>query len=354
MAQTNLRSPLLQHPLAMAFWVVVLVGLARLVPFAWEVLFVGFAGILLAIVFSFPTKWLSRVIPRGAAVLVTLVAFCGLLIGLGALSAPVLSRQAHQLGSEIPRAADQVEAWLQHVETRAGLAEITSDGDVVDSLQGTARKAARTLLARMIPAAVSVVSVVSGTVLIVILAAFLAYQPDSYRDAIRSLVPVERESVFDETWQRLGIGLSHWVGGMLVAMTLMGSLTALGVWAIGLESWPLLGVLTFLGTSIPYLGAIASAVPGLILGLADSPATFFYTLLVYAGVHVVEGYLVQPYVMKRAVELRPAFLLLWQVLMGTALGLPGIVLATPLLVCAKVIGGHLWIERRLGKAGPDV
>jgi predicted PurR-regulated permease PerM len=352
MAESSVRSPLLQHPLAIAFWVIVLVGLARLVPQAWEVLFFGFTGVLLAIVFSFPTRLLSRVIPRGAAVLVTLVAFCGLLIALGALSTPVLSQQAHQLGQEVPTAAARLEGWLRHVETRAGLEKIASDGKVADSLQGTILAGARELPATIFPAALTVVSLASGAILVLILAAFLAYQPESYRRAIRSLVPVQAEAVFDEIWRRLAVGLSHWVGGMLVAMTLMGSLTALGIWAIGLKSWPLLGALTFLGTSIPYLGAIASAIPGLVLGLADSPATFFSVLLVYVGVHLVEGYLVQPYVMKRAVELRPAFLLLWQVLMGTALGLPGIVMATPLLVCAKVIGGHLWIERKLGKSGP--
>jgi predicted PurR-regulated permease PerM len=49
---------------------------------------------------------------------------------------------------------------------------------------------------------------------------------------------------------------------------------------------------------------VSSAVPGLLVGLAQSPNHFFMALGVYVGVHVIEGYLVQPYVMRRAVERR--------------------------------------------------
>lgn len=65
--------------------------------------------------------------------------------------------------------------------------------------------------------------------------------------------------------------------------------------------------------------------------------------------HLVEGYVVSPLIMKRAVELRPGALLFWQLLAGAVFGLLGIVVATPLLACAKVAVGYSYVERRLGK-----
>ncbi len=347
-------SPLLRRPLVIAFGVLVLLGAAWFVLAAAGALFAGFLGVLLAILFGYPTRLLARAMPRGVAVVVTLAAFCGLLAGIGFVSIPTLADQTRQLAKQLPRAADQLENWLSQVEQRTEIPGVAGSDEVTDSLKKGAIDLASNLASRSVPAALTVVELVSAAVLVVILAAFLVHRPDSYAEGLRSLVPREHEGTFDELWRRLGAALGHWLAGMLVGMVLMGLLAAAGTWAIGLQGWPMLGAITFVATSVPYLGAIASAIPGLILGLAMDPAHFLYALLVYLGVHVVEGYVVQPLVMKRAVELRPGFLLFWQFLMGTAFGIPGIIVATPLLVTAKVVVGYLWIERRLGKPGPAV
>jgi len=143
--------------------------------------------------------------------------------------------------------------------------------------------------------------------------------------------------------------LRRWVGGIVISMTLMGTLTAIGLATIGIEQWLLLGVLTFLATFVPYVGAIASSVPGILAGLAQSPRHFLLAIAVYVGVHLVEGYIVEPAVMRRAVEIRPALLLFGQGVFSAVFGLMGTVVATPLIVCGQILTDYLWVERRLGK-----
>jgi len=77
-----------------------------------------------------------------------------------------------------------------------------------------------------LPALVAVVSGVTAVVLVIVLGAFLVYQPDVYRRGMRLLIPKRHEPVFDESWKRTGKGLRKWVGGIVVSMTLMGTLTA--------------------------------------------------------------------------------------------------------------------------------
>jgi predicted PurR-regulated permease PerM len=238
-------------------------GLAAL-WLAREVVLLGFLGVLIAVVFSFPVGWLSRVLPRGLAVLLVLIALVGATAGLIALAAPVLQREVDQLRESAPRA--------------------------IERAQGSTRRGA---------------------------------------------APAR--------------GLRKWVGGIVISMTLMGLFTAVGLAVVGIQEWLLLGVLTFLGTFVPYVGAIASSVPGLLAGLAQSPRHFVLAGAVYLGVHLVEGYLVQPIVMRRAVEVRPALLLFGQGVFGAVFGLLGTVVATPMLVCAQVLTEYLWVERRLGK-----
>jgi predicted PurR-regulated permease PerM len=77
-----------------------------------------------------------------------------------------------------------------------------------------------------------------------------------------------------------------------------------------------------------------------------------YALAIYLGVHVVEGYLVQPLVMRKAVEVKPALLLFGQGIFSAVFGLLGTIVATPLLVCLQALIDYLWVERRLGKEPP--
>ena len=318
-------------------------GLAAL-WLAREVVLLGFLGVLIAVVFSFPVGWLSRVLRRGLAVLIVLVALLGAAAGLVALAAPVLQREVEQLRETAPRAIERAQGWVRRAQSATGAGGSGEKGQAAQKAPEVGEKA--------VPALVAVVSGVTAVILVIVLGAFLVYQPDVYRNGVRLLIPAKHEEVFDEAWRRTGEGLRKWVGGIVISMTLMGLFTAIGLAVVGIQEWLLLGVLTFLGTFVPYVGAIASSVPGLLAGLAQSPRHFVLAGAVYLGVHLVEGYLVQPIVMKRAVEVRPAMLLFGQGLFGAVFGLLGTVVATPMLVCVQVLTEYLWVERRLGK-DPD-
>jgi predicted PurR-regulated permease PerM len=282
-------------------------GLAAL-WLAREVVLLGFLGVLIGVVFSFPVGWLSSVMPRGLAVLLVLIALVGATAGLVALAAPVLQREVEQLRERAPRAIEKAQGWVRRVQSATGAGGSREKGEAVQKAPEVAAKVGE----KAVPALFAVVSGVTAVILVIVLGAFLVYQPDVYRKGVRLLIPVKHEGVFDEAWRRTGEGLRKWVGGIVISMTLMGLFTALGLAVVGMEEWLLLGVLTFLGTFVPYVGAIASSVPGLLAGLAQSPRHFVLAGAVYLGVHLVEGYLVQPVVMRRAVEVRPALLLFGQ------------------------------------------
>jgi len=100
---------------------------------------------------------------------------------------------------------------------------------------------------------------------------------------------------------------------------------------------------------VPYLGALVSAIPGLLIALSVDSTHFLLALGVYTAVHVTEGYFVEPLVMRSAVRVRPALLLSAQAAATAVFGVTGTMVATPLLVCAQELTAYLWIERRLGK-----
>jgi len=269
-----------------------------------------------------------------------------------AMATPVMVEQGKQLLDNLPEASRKAEAWLRRAQRDKTVRQLTNGKDVAGMVKAKVPQAMETV-ATLTPRVFGhLVELISTFVLLIVLAAFLVYSPSLYERGIRSLLPRSLEPEFDELWTRLGVGLRGWVGGTVVAMFLMGSVTAVGLFFAGIQGWALLGLLTFFGTFVPYVGAVSSAVPGLLIGLSQSPHHFLLALGIYVGVHVIEGYLVQPYVMRRAVEANPALLLFFQAIMGALFGLLGLIVATPLLTVLQIVVTTLWIERRLHKKPP--
>jgi predicted PurR-regulated permease PerM len=341
-----------KRPLALALSLLAVwalwIGLVK----AQNVILLAFVAIVVATMFSFPVGWFSRVMPRAGAVVLTLLLTIGLVGGVFAVAAPVVTEQGKQLLDGLPDAARKAEAWLRRAQRDRTVRQLTNGKDVAGMVKEKVPQAMETV-ATLTPQVVGhVVELVSTVVLLLVLAAFLVYCPPLYERGIRALLPRSFEPAFGELWTRLGRGLRGWVGGTVLAMFLMGSVTAVGLLLAGIEGWALLGLLTFFGTFVPYVGAVSSAVPGLLVGLSQSPHHFFLALGVYLGVHIIEGYVVQPVVMRRAVEANPALLLFFQALMGALFGLLGLFIATPLLTVLQIVVTTLWIERRLHKTPP--
>jgi predicted PurR-regulated permease PerM len=342
-----------KRPLALGFSLLTVWALWTGLVKAQNIVLLGFLGILLAAMFSFPVGWLSRLIPRAAAVVLTVLLAFGVIGGVVAIATPVIVDQGKQLLDGLPDATKKAEAWLRRAQRDKTVRQLTNGKDVAGTLKAKVPEAVETV-ATLTPMMIGhVVELVSTVVLLVVLAAFLVYRPSLYEQGIRAMLPRSFEVDFDELWERLGQGLRGWVGGTVLAMFLMGSVTALGLLICGIQGWALLGLLTFFGTFVPYVGAVSSAVPGLLVGLSQSPHHFFLALGVYLGVHVIEGYVVQPFVMRRAVEANPALLLFFQALMGALFGLLGLFVATPLLTVLQIIVTTLWIEGRLHKKTPS-
>jgi predicted PurR-regulated permease PerM len=340
------RSPLLDHPLWVAFGIIVLFGLVHVLWTAAPILLLSFLSILIATLLSYPLGFFARFMPRVLALILTILIVVGIFCGVVLIAVPIVSGQAQAFVSALPVALERLQDWWSAVQ-RSGPIPAMPPGS-----PGIAERVVReveALLTHAIPVAIGAGSVLVTAFALFVLALFFAYSPESYRAGVRALVPREHEPLLDELWTRLGVTLRGWTAGILGSMLTMGVLAAIGLYVAGIDGWFLLGIVTFFGTFVPYVGAIASAVPGLLIGLAQSPKHFLYAAIVYALVHLVEGYLVSPLIMRSTVRLRPGTLLFWQLFMAAVFGIPGIIVATPLLACLEIAVGYLYVERRLGK-----
>ena len=194
-----------------------------------------------------------------------------------------------------------------------------------------------------------------GAILVFVAGVYMAYDPKLYIHGATALLPGRHHAAFRDALLRTGRSLRYWLAGQITAMALLGALTMLGLWLLGVPLFFVLGLLTALLCFIPNLGPILSVIPPVILSLGQPDSGPFLAVKVvalYAGIQLVESNFITPLIQKKAVELPPALLIVGQVIAGALIGILGIALAAPFL--AATITGvrvlHLG-KPELGRGG---
>lgn len=190
-------------------------------------------------------------------------------------------------------------------------------------------------------------------VITLVVAIYLAVQPDRYRHLCLRLVPptfrIRIENLFDVTTDIL----LRWLIGQLVVMGAIGILSGLGLWALGIDAAFALGLMGGLLCFIPYVGAIMAAVPATLVALTQGPVYAISVLLMYLAIHFVEGELITPLVQAEATSLPPVLAILSTVACGILFGSSGIFFAAPLTLVLMTFIEVLYVQDGLGEV-PEI
>ena len=189
---------------------------------------------------------------------------------------------------------------------------------------------------------------ISGLVLSVIIGIYVAADPGLYFNGVLRLVPLGYRPRAEEILHELSDALRRWLMGTLLLMTIVGTLTTIGLYALGIPLALALGLIMFVLEFIPYLGPILAAVPAVLIASTLGPQEVLWVVLLYWGVQSLEGYVLSPLVFQRSVDIPPLVTMSAQVVLGTMLGVLGVVFATPLAACALVLVNRVYIEDVLG------
>lgn len=334
-------------------WAIFAAGMAAVVVglllwLAAGTLFMIFAGVLLAVFLCGLTDLLARATGLGRRLALAFVCLA-LLIALGVagwFTASTLAEQAHQFNRELPEAVRNLREKLQEYPWGTWVAE------ELQQVRASAEDGEKAL-SRAAGAASVVVDAVTGTVVVVFLALFLAIDPELYKRLLVRLVPVAHRKRARETIDGASASLWRWTLARLVSMAAVAVGATLGFYAIGMPVALMLGVFAGLVNFIPNLGPLFWLIPALLLAFVQSPVQALYVGLLFVVVQTLEGYAITPWVQQRMVHLPPAVALSVQVIFGALWGFAGLALATPFAALALVVVQKLYIEDALGDHAGD-
>jgi predicted PurR-regulated permease PerM len=309
---------------------------------AFSVLLLSFAGILFAVFLSGLARRLCERTPlsRGWALLLVVVGLAALLGGAVWLLGPRVAEQFDALGERIPGAIEQIRSWLHQYDWGRAVLSSTPQPDQVMSPGSD-------LLGRVTGIFSSALSALAGVLVVVFIGLYLAAAPHLYLHGVMKLLPEDRRAYAREVFGAVGHALGWWLAGRIASMTVVGVLTSLGLWLLGIPLALTLGLLAGALSFVPYIGPVVAAIPGILVGLVESPSTALQVAAMYVLVQLLESYLITPLIQQRAVSIPPALLILAQLLLGVLAGIVGILLATPIAVTVIVLVQKLYIEQAL-------
>ena len=194
---------------------------------------------------------------------------------------------------------------------------------------------------------VSVSQAVTDTILVVVGGIFFAIDPMLYRRGAIKLVPESGRARLGQALDDCWTALRLWLLARLATMAIVGVLTGVGLWLLGMPAALTLGLLAGVLDFVPFVGPIVAAVPAVLLALASDPASAIWVVALYLLVQQIEGNIITPLFQKRAVELPPALLLFSLVACGLVFGMAGVLFAEPLTVVIFVLVKRLYVREAL-------
>lgn len=314
-----------------------------LLLYAAEMFLVVFAGVLLAVLFNAMSMWIAKktgLSEKWSTPIALIAPF--LLIGIFIwFIAPDVSSQATELADRVPKAARELEQRLLQYQWTSWIMD--RQEQVQQALPSGSR--ALDIAGRFFT---TTFGALGNLVLALALGIFFSATPHLYASGIIRLVPVPKRQRASEVLESTRSTLVYWLSAKLIEMAVIGVLTTIGLWLIGIDLALVLGIIAALLSFIPNFGPVISIIPALLIALVSGLDKVLYVIALYAGVQTLESYVLTPILQKKMVDMPPALTISVQVLFGFLVGALGIILATPLAAAVMVMTRMLYVEDALG------
>ncbi|MCB9728793.1 MAG: AI-2E family transporter [Deltaproteobacteria bacterium] len=199
-------------------------------------------------------------------------------------------------------------------------------------------------------------ALVAGVLVVVILLFFLLASGDTFRDKARRLLP---DPAARERAIAIATQTEHHVSAYLFSVTVINACLGLAVGVamalLGMPNPALWGVLAAVLNFVPYLGAMVTfAVLFMVSFLSfESTSRALLAPLVFLVLTSLEGQVITPYLVGRRLMLNPVVVFVGLIFWGWLWGVPGALMAVPLMATVKIVCDHMprlrWVGELLGR-----
>src|SRR3954451_3403675 len=339
--------------------------------FTWyyaAAIFLLFSGMLLGVALNAMTDLLGRVLPwpHPARLAIVCLALAAVLVGIVFLGGTTIADQAKVLSDTIKSQLGNIKGFLDRngIDTsffdfNAGTAATAApDGGSTTPTQTTSHglpgglpspsalaSSGGAIVSQTFKLLLGTVSAVGNFFIVLFLGLAFAAQPAIYRSGLLFLAPAKYRGQATVIVDRISYTLERWLIAQMTTMCAVFLVTWIGLAIIGVQSSFILGIQAGLLAFIPTVGAIIAGVIVVLASLASGWVAAASAAVLFLGVHAMESYVLTPLLQREALDIPPATLFAFQILLGIVFGIWGLTLALPLMAIAKVMIDYFKSDR---------
>lgn len=333
------------------------IAFAAFLAFAWyfsATLFLIFAGALLGVTLTAMSNQLHRVMggPHALRLVIVCLVMAVLFAGIVTLGGSTITQQAKALSGTIKEQIVNLKEFLERhgVDTSyldLNAASTPNSTTTTPSLPrtlpsnlpsaGAIASGGGAIVSQTLKLILGTVGAVGNFFIVLFLGLAFAAQPSIYRKGILAMSPAKHRKNVKIVVDRISNTLERWLIAQMITMSAVFAVTWIGLAIIGIPGSFILGVQAGLLAFIPTLGALLGGLIILLASISSGWIALFSAFILFMGVHALESYILTPILQRQALEIPPATLFAFQILLGVVFGVWGLTLALPILAVAKVI-----------------
>src|SRR6266702_3533199 len=325
---------------------VLLIGiLFWLASFVINTILILLVAALLAYAVVLVIDLLHRVMPRALAIMlvyVVAIVMFGVLAYLGLKTfIPQLNSLAQSITSFVAPGSNGQESPLNQLLKSVGFTQSQIDA-AATQLQSQLSTIASNIANGMVSLIGGLISAGFNILITVVVSIYLLVDGYRFGSWLVNSSPLSQRGWISSVLEILQRVVGGYIRGQIIMSTCMGVLQFVGMAILGVPYAPLIGVLAFILEFIPTIGTIVTGFVAVVIALTVSWQLALITLIYTIIVDCIEGYVLSPRIMGRAVEIRPVVSLLAMIAGSELFGIWGAILAAPTMGMIQALVGAYW------------
>jgi predicted PurR-regulated permease PerM len=310
---------------------------------------VGIALLVSALFAPLVNRLVEWKVPRALATLIAIVVGLIVVGGLLTLVITTITASLPQLQDQVSASLNSINTWLQR-----GPLHLSHDQlqQVLDRTVGALNGNSSELVSRALSTATTIGSTLTQALLALFTLIFFLYSGSQVWSFLLRGIPHEVRDQVDVAGRRGFASLVSYVRATVAVACVDAVCIGVGIWIVGVPLAVPLAALIFIGAFIPIIGAVlAGAVAVLVALVAKGFIAAIIVLAILIAVMQLEGHVLQPFLLGRAVRLHPLAVVLVIAVGVEVSGITGALLAVPILAVLKSMVGSLLRDPDLDPTG---
>jgi sporulation integral membrane protein YtvI len=309
----------------------------------WNILVPFLIAFFISYLIAPPVKKLeAKGIPRRIGILIIYLAVISLVAAAVIFLLPLLFQNMKELAEMLPDIAARYTQYFDEMVSAIKYSKWSEDikAAILDEIRTTLQMLqdmSAQLLRKAMEGVAGTMKLLLRTTVAMVIAYYFVKDAEKLKKSFFAMAPRTWRESLEETGAEISKVFSRFIKGQVIVTLIVGVLEIIGLYIVGLDYAPILGIIGGIANIIPYFGPYIGAVPAVALAFIESPLKALWTVLVFFIVQQIDNSVITPRIIRERMGLHPVATILVILAGGTFFGVFGMLFAVPVTAVIRII-----------------